>query len=302
MYVLAMEWLNYHHLFYFWVAAREGSITRAATELRLAQPTVSAQIRMLEDALGERLFHREGRRLVLTDVGQLARRYADEIFTLGREFRDAVRGRPTGRPLRFAVGLANAVPKLVGYRLLKPALGPGVHLVCVEDTRDRLFAELALHNLDLVLSDLPLDPSAQIRAFNHVLGECDVGIFASPRLAKRLRRGFPRSLDGAPFMLPREHGPLRRGLERWFETVEVRPAIVGEVDDSALIKVLGQGGVGLFAAPSVIHREICRQYDVVRVGRVPAVRERFYAISAERRLKHPAVIAITESARRELFS
>jgi LysR family transcriptional activator of nhaA len=297
-----MEWLNYHHLFYFWVAAREGSITRAAAELRLAQPTVSAQIRMLEDALGEPLFRREGRRLVLTDVGQLARRYADEIFTLGREFRDAVRGRPTGRPLRFAVGLANAVPKLVGYRLLKPALGPGVHLVCVEDTRERLFAELALHNLDLVLSDLPLDPSAQIRAFNHVLGECDVGIFASPRLAKRLRRGFPRSLDGAPFMLPREHGPLRRGLERWFDTVEVRPAIVGEVDDSALIKVLGQGGVGLFAAPSVIHREICRQYDVERVGRVPAVRERFYAISAERRLKHPAVIAITESARRELFS
>jgi len=297
-----MEWLNYHHLFYFWVAAREGSITRAATELRLAQPTVSAQIKMLEDALGERLFHREGRRLVLTDVGQLARRYADEIFTLGREFRDAVRGRPTGRPLRFAVGLANAVPKLVGYRLLKPALGPGVQLVCVEDTRERLFAELALHNLDLVLSDLPLDPSAQIRAFNHVLGECDVGIFASPRLAKRLRRGFPRSLDGAPFMLPREHGPLRRGLERWFETVEVRPVIVGEVDDSALIKVLGQGGVGLFAAPSVIHREICRQYDVVRVGRVPSVLERFYAISAERRLKHPAVIAITESARRELFS
>lgn len=297
-----MEWLNYHHLFYFWMAAREGSVTRAAAELRLAQPTVSAQIKMLEEALGEPLFRREGRRLVLTEVGQLARRYADEIFTLGREFRDAMRGRPTGRSLRFAVGLANAVPKLVAYRLLQPALGAGIHLTCVEDTRERLFAELALHNLDLVLSDLPLDPSAQIRAFNHVLGECDVEIFASPRLAKRLRRGFPRSLDGAPFILPREHGPLRRGLERWFESAEVRPQIVSEVDDSALIKVLGQGGVGLFAAPSVIHREISRQYDVVRVGRVPAVRERFYAISAERRLKHPAVIAITESARRELFS
>lgn len=297
-----MEWLNYHHLFYFWTVAREGSVTRAAAELRLAQPTVSAQIKRLEDALGEPLFQRKRRRLVLTDVGQLAFRYAEEIFTLGREFRDAVRGRPTGRPLRFAVGLANAVPKLVAYRLLQPALDSGVHLLCVEDTRERLFADLAIHALDLVLSDLPLDPSAQIRAFNHVLGECDVEIYASPRLAKRLRRGFPRSLDGAPFILPREHGPLRRGLERWFEATGVRPRVVSEVDDSALIKVLGQGSVGLFAGPSVIHRAICRQYDVVRVGRVPAVRERFYAISAERRLKHPAVIAITETARRDLFS
>lgn len=297
-----MEWLNYHHLFYFWVAAREGSVTRAAAELRLAQPTVSAQIKMLENALGERLFRREGRRLVLTDVGQLAHRYADEIFALGREFRDAVRGRPTGRPVRFAVGLANAVPKLVAYQLLQPAFRSAVHLTCVEDTRERLFAELALHKLDLVLSDLPIDPGAQIRAFNHVLGECDVEILASPALAKRLRGRFPRSLDGAPFILPREHGPLRRGLERWFESAEVRPRIVGEVDDSALIKVLGQGGIGLFAAPSVIHRQISRQYNVVRVGRVPSVRERFYAISAERRLKHPAVIAITESARRDLFS
>jgi len=154
-----MEWLNYHHLFYFWIAAREGSITRAAEELSLSQPTVSAQIKMLEDTLGEKLFRRDGRRLLLTDVGHVARRYADEIFTLGREFRDAVRGQPTGRPLRLAVGLANAVPKLVAYRLLQPALEDpqGLHLICVEDTRERLFAELALHNLDLVLSDTPLD-------------------------------------------------------------------------------------------------------------------------------------------------
>lgn len=299
-----MDWLNYHHLFYFWTAAREGSVTRAASELHLAQPTVSAQIKMLEDALGERLFRRDGRRLLLTDVGQLAYRYAEEIFTLGREFRDAVRGRPTGRPVRFVVGLANAVPKLVGYRLLQPAFAgrDAVQLVCVEDTRERLFAELALHNLDLVLSDLPLDPSAKIGAYNHVLGECDVVIFGAPRLAKRHRHRFPRSLDGAPVLLPRELGPLRRGLERWFEQEGIRPRVVGEVDDSALIKVLGQAGIGFFAAPSVIRKEICRQYDVVAVGRVPTIRERFYAISAERRLKHPSVIAITESARRDLFS
>ena len=299
-----MEWLNYHHLFYFWIAAREGSITRAAEELSLSQPTVSAQIKMLEDTLGEKLFRRDGRRLLLTDVGHVARRYADEIFTLGREFRDAVRGQPTGRPLRLAVGLANTVPKLVAYRLLQPALEDpqGLHLICVEDTRERLFAELALHNLDLVLSDTPLGSSTQIRAFSHLLGECDVEIFGAPALARRLRRGFPRSLDGAPFILPRELGPLRRGLEHWFEAAHVRPMIVSEIDDSALIKVLGQAGLGLFAAPSVIHKEICRQYGVVRVGRVPAVRERFYAISAERRLKHPAVVAISESARRELFT
>jgi LysR family transcriptional activator of nhaA len=299
-----MEWLNYHHLFYFWIAAREGSITRAAEELSLSQPTVSAQIKMLEDTLGEKLFRRDGRRLLLTDVGHVARRYADEIFTLGREFRDAVRGQPTGRPLRLAVGLANAVPKLVAYRLLQPALDDpqGLHLICVEDTRERLFAELALHNLDLVLSDTPLGSSTQIRAFSHLLGECDVEIFGAPALARRLRRGFPRSLDGAPFILPRELGPLRRGLEHWFEAAQVRPMIVSEIDDSALIKVLGQAGLGLFAAPSVIHKEICRQYGVVRVGRVPVVRERFYAISAERRLKHPAVVAISESARRELFT
>ena len=299
-----MEWLNYHHLFYFWVAAREGSITRAAEELRLSQPTVSAQIKMLEDHLGEKLFRREGRRLLLTDVGHVARRYADEIFTLGREFRDAVRGRPTGRPLHLAVGLANAVPKLVAYRLLQPALDQSqkIHLVCVEDTRERLFAELALHNLDLVLSDTPLGSNTKIRAFSHLLGECDVEIFGTRALAHRLRRRFPRSLEGAPFILPRELGPLRRALEHWFETVPVRPTIVSEIDDSALIKVLGHAGVGLFAAPSVIHKEICRQYDVVRVGRVPEVRERFYAISAERRLRHPAVVAICESARRELFA
>jgi len=299
-----MEWLNYHHLLYFWIAAREGSITRAAEELRLAQPTVSAQIKLLEEAIGAPLFRRQGRRLQLTDVGQLARRYADEIFTLGREFRDAVRGQPTGRPLRLVVGLANAVPKLVAYRLLEPVLTgtPNVHLVCVEDKRERLFAELAVHSVDLVLSDLPLDPSAKIRAFNHVLGECDVEIFGSPRLAKRFRRRFPASLRDAPFILPHEHGPLRRSLEHWFEAEDIRPVVVGEIDDSALIKVLGQGGIGLFAGPSVIHKEICRQYGVVCVGRVPAVRERFYAISAERRLKHPAVVAITESARRDLFA
>jgi len=298
-----MEWLNYHHLLYFWTVARTGGVSAASAELRLAQPTISGQLRLLEDHIGEKLFHRVGRRLELTDMGRMVYRYADEIFTLGRELTDAIRGRPTGRPLRFAVGIADQVPKLIAYRLMEPALKlpEPVRLVCQEDKPERLLADLAVHALDLVLTDSPLNPSINVRAFSHLLGECGTTIFGATALAARSRRGFPRSLDGAPFLMPTDNTVLRRSLDQWFSQHDLRPQIVSEFEDSALLKAFGERGVGLFAAPSAIEAEVRRQYGVQVIGRIDQVRERFYAISVERRLKHPAVVAISEAAREQLF-
>ncbi|MBX3028182.1 transcriptional activator NhaR [bacterium] len=298
-----MEWLNYHHLLYFWTVARTGGVSAASAELRLAQPTISGQLRMLEDHFGEKLFHRVGRRLELTEVGRLVYRYADEIFTLGRELTDAVRGRPTGRPLRIAVGVDDQVPKLIAYRLMEPALkmSDPVRLVCHEDKTERLLADLAVHALDLVLTDAPLSPSVKVRAFSHLLGECGTTVFAAKSLVNRYRRNFPRSLDGAPFLMPSDNTVLRRSLDQWFAQHDVRPAVLGEFDDSALLSAFGERGVGVFAAPAAIESEIRRQYDVRAIGRIDQVRQRFYAISVERRLKHPAVVAISEAAKEKLF-
>ena len=299
----AMEWLNYHHLLYFWMVAREGTVARAAERLRLAPPTVTGQIRALESVLGEKLFERAGRRLRLTEMGQLVFRHADEIFARGRELMDAVKGRPTGRPVRFVVGVADAVPKLIAFRLLEPvlSLAEPLRLVVREQSTPRLLAALAVHELDVVLADTPAGPDVNVRAFSHLLGDCGVTLFAAPDLAARHRRRFPRALDGAPFLLPGEGSSLRRELDRWFEKQQLRPRVVGEFDDSALVKVFGQRGSGIFAAPSAIEPDVRRQYGVAVVGRLDEVRERFYAISVERRLKHPAIVSITESARRDLF-
>jgi LysR family transcriptional activator of nhaA len=298
-----MDRLNYHHLLYFWTVAREGTVARAAKKLRLAQPTISGQIHTLEGALGERLFERAGRGLRLTEMGRVVLGYADEIFALGRELAENVKGQPTGRPLQLAVGVADGMPKLVAYRLIEPALALAqpVRLMVHEQSTERLLAALALHELDVVLTDRVAPPGLNVRAFNHLLGDCGVTLFASREIAFRLRRRFPRALDGVPFLLPGETSTLRRVLEQWFEKQKVRPRIVGEFADSALIKVFGQAGKGVFAAPSIIESSVRRQYGVAIVGRLDGARERFYAVSAERRLKHPAVIAITESARRELF-
>jgi LysR family transcriptional activator of nhaA len=298
-----MERLNYHHLLYFWMVAREGTVARAAAQLRLAQPTLSGQIHSLEGALGEKLFERAGRGLRLTEMGRVVFRYADEIFALGQELSESVKGRPTGRPLRLAVGVADALPKLVAYRLLEPALSlpQPVRLIVHEQSTEKLLAALALQELDVVLTDRLAAPGVSVRAFSHLLGDCGVTLFAAPRLAAKYRGRFPRALERAPFLLPGETSTLRRALEQWFEKQRIRPRIVGEFDDSALIKVFGQAGKGIFAAPSIIESSVRKQYGVTVVGRLDKVRERFYAVSAERRLKHPAVIAITESARRELF-
>lgn len=302
-----MEWLNYHHLLYFWVVAREGSVTRASEQLYLSQPTISAQIRALERSLGEKLFMKSGRNLVLTEIGRVVFRYAEEIFSLGRELTDTLKGRTSarsvGRPVRFLVGIADVVPKLIAYRVLEPALRltESVHVICKEDKPERLLAELAVHELDLVLTDAPISPSVKVKAYSHLLGECGVTIFATAKLATVYKKKFPALLDGAPFLLPTDNTSLRRSLDQWFETQGIRPMVMGEFEDSALVKVFGQTGIGLFAAPTAIEEEVRKQYGVQPVGHIEDVRERFYAISVERKLKHPAVVAISETARQELF-
>jgi len=299
-----MEWVNYHHLLYFWVVAREGGLVAAGKVLRLSHPTLSAQIHSLEDQLGEKLFTKVGRKLALTETGRVVFRYAEEIFTLGREMVDTVKGRSTGQPLRLEVGIADAVPKLVVRRLLQPALALSepVRLVCYEDSYEKLLADLALHTLDIVISDAPVPTGSSVRAFNHLLGETGVSFFGTKALVKTYKRGFPRSLNGAPVLLPLENLTLRRSLNQWFDRNDIELRVVAEFEDSALLKVFGADGLGLFPAPTVVEKEVISQYGVQLLGRVEEVRERFYAISVERRLKHPAVVAISDAARHELFA
>jgi LysR family transcriptional activator of nhaA len=298
-----VEWLNYHHLLYFWTVVREGSVTKAAARLRLAQPTISAQVRRLEDSVGERLFQRQGRTLVLTETGRLVFRYADEIFGIGRELVETLRGRPPGRPAQLTVGVANAVPKLIVYRLLRPATrgADPIKLICREDDAERLATALASHALDVVIADTPAPPHVRVKVFNHLLGESDTAFFAPDPLALKLRRRFPASLDGVPMLIPTPNTAVRRGLDAWFDDVRVRPRILGEFEDSALMKAFGQGMGAVFPASAAIARDICRFYGVRVIGRTDAVRERYYAISAERRLTHPGVLAITSAARDEVF-
>ena len=299
-----MEWLNYHHLLYFWAVAKDGSIARACQRLSLAQPTISGQIKLLEDTLGEKLFVKSGRGLALTEMGRLVYQYAEEIFGLGRELQDVVKGRSSGRTLRLQAGISDMVPKLIAYRILQPALALAqpVRLVCDEDAPERLLADLAEHRLDVVLSDVPITAMTRVKAFNHLLGTCGVTLFGAPALMARYKKGFPGSLDGAPFLLPLQGSSLRRSLDHWLDTQGIRPVVAGEFKDTALMKVFGQGGAGIFAGPSAIEQEIQAHYQTGVIGRVNTVTESYYAISVERKLKHPAVAAICEAARGHLFA
>lgn len=298
-----MEWLNYHHLLYFWTVAKEGTIARACERLSLAQPTISGQIRLLEETLGEKLFTRSGRNLALTDVGQVVYRYADEIFAVGRELQDVLRGRPRGRPARFLVGISDVMPKWIVFRALAPVLKmrEPVHLICYEDNTEDLLAKLAAHQLDMVLTDAPITSPARARAYNHELGSCGVSFCGTPDLVVRFRRNFPQSLDGAPFLAPLEGSAMRRSLDQWFSRHQIRPAIVGEFKDSALLKVFGQAGAGVFAIPSAVEKDVRDHYGCAPIARTEELTERFYAISVERRLKHPAVLAVSEAAHKFLL-
>ncbi len=294
-----MSRLNYHHLLYFWTVAKEGSIAAACKRLHLTQPTISAQLRTLERQLGHALFERKGRRLVLTEAGRTAFRHADGIFALGHELLDALAGRGPGAPLRFQVGIADVVPKLVVWKLLAPALSvpEPMRFVCVEGNPNELLAKLAVHELDVVLTDLPLAPHQGLQAFSHRLGESSITAFGTAALHRKHRRGFPGSLDGAPVLLPTQNTLTRRLLEHWFESKRIRPRVVGEFEDSALLKVFGEAGTGLFFAPTVIAPAVENQYRVRRLGRLDGPTEQFYAISMERKMRHPALQAMSAAAR-----
>lgn len=278
--------LNFHHLRYFWVTAREGSVTEAAKKLRVTQPTVSEQLRLLEETLGEPLLRREGRRLVLTEVGRTVVRFADEIFSLGDDLVDTVRGRPTGKAARLVVGVAESVPKIVAYRILEPALG--AHVVCIEDTQERLLAQLEAHAIDVVVTDEPAAAS-QVAARSIELGSCGVSVFGSAKLVKAARSSFPRSLDGAPMLLPAIGTALRREIDHWLDARSIAPKIVGEFQDPALMTVFAQAGAGLFVAPDAIHSESILAHGLRRLGAMKPLTQKFYLLTIERKITHPAV-------------
>ena len=293
-----MAELNFQHLYYFWMVAREGSVTAASKALHLTQPTISTQLRQLQDDLGEPLLERSGRQVVLTEAGRLAFQYADEIFSLGRDLRQTLKERSLHQ-LRLVAGIADVMPKLTAFQLLSPAykLGEPLRLICRQDRPERLIAQLAVHELDVVLSDAPIPPGTKVRAFNHLLGESAVAIFAPAKLARRYRARFPTSLEGAPMLMPLEHTMLRRSLDGWLAAHQLRPSIVGEFEDSALLKVFARSGVGLFAAPVIVADELRATYDCESVGELSGLQERFYAITVDRRIRNPAVAAICQSAR-----
>lgn len=299
-----MRHLNYNHLLYFWTVAREGSITRASEVLFLTPQTISGQLKLLEETIGQPLFHRVGRRLVLSETGQLVKEYADEIFSLGAELAQRMKSLDPGTPIALNVGVVNSIAKLISYQILAPALESeqGIRLTCWEGSLEHLLAELALHRLDLVISDHPIPTGLSVRAYNHPLGESGVSFFAGASIAERYARDFPDSLDHAPLLLPMNTSALRRRLDDWFEARGIRPRVIAEFDDSALLKAFGEAGLGLFPAPSAIADQVAAMYSSSRIGEVDGVHETYFAISPERKIKHPAVRVITESARARLFS
>jgi LysR family transcriptional regulator, transcriptional activator of nhaA len=298
-----MEWLNYHHLLYFWTVVRAGSIQKAGAELRVSAPAISTQLKVLEEQLGEKLLTRTGRRLVLTETGRVVFSYAEDIFRLGRELLDVVKNRPVGRPLRLEVGIVDVVPKVIAQILLQPALRlrEPVRIVCREASSDELLGRLATHELDVVLSDSALDPTVKIKAYSHLLGECGVMFVAAGNMADRYRRRFPKSLDGAPMFLPADNTALRRNLDSWFQSQGVWPVVLGEFEDQALLRAFGETGAGVFPMASVLQNQVRKHKGLRVVGVTEEVRTHFYAISPERKLQHPAVIAIRNAARHALF-
>lgn len=299
-----MDWLNFHHLRYFWVVAKEGTLRQAAEKLSVSQPSISAQIHLLEESLGAKLFRRSGRRLSLTDMGQLAFGYAEDIFSTGQDLLDAVRDRPGYRPMRCQVGVTDSVPKLVASRMLQPAfnLSQPMHMLCREGPIDTLLLELAGYRLDLVLADGPATRGLHVKTFNHFLGKCGSVFCAVPTMAATLLRGFPQSLHDAPALLPVETTPLRMALDEWFDSLGVRPVVVAEFEDPALMMVMAGEGLGFVAAPSIIARQTLRHYGLKSFGSSEQCSHQYYAITAERRLKHPAAIAITEHSRSDLLA
>jgi len=301
-----MEWLNYHHLRYFWTVAKEGSLRKASEKLRVSQPAISVQVHRLEESLGERLFQRKGRQLVLTRTGQFALGYADEIFSLGGELITGIRHHvQSGRhALRLAVGVEDSFPKLLSYQILQPALGmtPPVQLVCREGKAEDLLAQLGLHRLDAILADEPATGAVKSEVFSHLLGRSNVAFCAARRLARRLRAGFPRSLHQAPALLPTPNTTLRRSLDEWFHASGIQPRTVAEFEDGALMKIAASDGQGFIAVPAVTISECVNQFRLEKIGQADACSDEYYLITGERRVTHPVVRCITEHARSLVFS
>jgi LysR family transcriptional regulator, transcriptional activator of nhaA len=296
--------INYKHLHYFWAVAREGGVARASERLHLTPQTISGQLSLLEEYLGVNLFSRVGRNLELTEAGRLMLSYADEIFSLGGELEEAMRQLPDDRPQMLRVGVVDVVPKSIAHRILAPALQmpASVRMVCREASLDTLLAELAVHRLDLVLADRPIPPTVSTRGFSHKLGECAISFFATEKVKKKLKGDFPRCLDGAPILLPSIGTQLRAGIDQWLDKYRIHPHMIAEFDDSALMKVFGQEGAGIFIAPAVIEAEVESQFQVAAIGRVDEVKEIYYAISVERKVTHPVVFTVVEAARELLFA
>ena len=294
-----MEWLNYHHLRYFWTVAKEGSLARAAAELHVSQPSISEQVRELEAAFGEKLFRREGRSNVLTEAGHVVFGYAEEIFALGREMMNAVKRRPGAKTVRLYVGVADSFPKLVTNEILKPvfAMPQAVHVICREGKMEDLLAQLAAHRLDIVLADEPASSSTDFKTFNHALGTTGSTFCAERKLATRLRRGFPTSLHDAPALLPSENTVLRRALEVWFREQRIQPRVVAECEDLALMKVMAAEGRGFIAVPTVALDEAIKRYGFQVIGHAKNCRMSFHAITTERRIHHPAATLIIAGAK-----
>jgi LysR family transcriptional activator of nhaA len=297
--------MNFKHLYYFWVTAKAGGIMRAGEQLHTTPQTLSGQIKVLEDWLGRKLFRKAGRQLELTEHGRLALGYADQIFSLGQDLETALRQvRGSQRRLDFRVGVADSVSKSVAYRLLEPAflIDQPVKLLASEGKFDDLLAQLALHRLDLVIADEPMPKRVSVKAFNHALGSSSLTCFATPALRARFKGAFPACLDGMPMLVPGATASVRRQLEGWFAKHQIAPVVVGEFDDAALMKAFGREGQGAFLAPSVLEEETCSQFGVVAIGQTSELVEEFYAVSVERRISHPCVLAITDAAREQLFS
>lgn len=296
--------LNYRQLYYFHAVAKAGGMVRGAEQLHLTPQTLSGQIAQLEEKLGVALFRRAGRRLELTDAGRLALSYADEIFQVGNELEETLRNRQGERPFLFRVGIADVVPKSIAYRLLAPALAlpEPVRMVCREDKFERLLTELAIHRLDMVLADRPLPSDMDIKGYSHLLGKCGLTFFAAPELAPRLKGEFPQLLDNTPLLIPGEDSAIHAPLLRWLRGQNIHSRLVGEFDDGALMKSFGQAGAGVFPAPTAIAAEVSAQYGVVPIGRTEAINEHFFLITVERKLSHPAALAVSEAAHEGLFT
>ena len=296
--------INLKHLRYFWAVASHGSITKASQALHLTPQTISGQLRDLEESIGEKLFAREGRNLVLTETGRMVFSYADEMFQLGIELQDVLDGQTFGIKITVKFGVAMIVPKLLAYRVLEPVLqmNESTNLICHEAPLVDLLADMSVHKLDAVLSDCPINPSLNIRAYNHSLGGSGITFFSVPEHAKKLEKNFPQNLHDFPFLMPSKSSSLSMNLENWFDQHAIKPRVVAEFEDRALMKAFGERGTGVFTSPQTMEEDVLEKYGVRVIGRTDEIQENFYLISPERRIRNPAVTAITEAARANLFS